>query len=79
MYAAFASFLNRPTWHTNHELDDAEFYRCLSHVVCLEGFNPETMGSEFRKEKGAHFDERIDSFVLKAWAVHDYLKVTGGC
>lgn len=79
MYTAFDTFLRRPTWDTSHDLDARAFYECLAKVVCEDGFSPEKMGEEFRKAKGPSFDKVIDELVTKAWAIHDFLKSTGGC
>lgn len=79
MYNAFTPFLSLPTWHTSHDSDAAAFYKCLAKVVCNDDFSPERMGEEFRNAKGQGFDQVIDELVNKAWAIHDFLKATGGC
>lgn len=79
MYSAFDGFLSRPTWNTTGDLDDTEFYKCLAKVVCDQGFDPRTMGNEFRKAKGGQYDDRINDLVIIACSVAGFLNATGGC
>lgn len=81
-YNIFDSFLKVDTWHTLHDSDLKRFYECLKPVVLDPDFNPESMGEYFRTEKGAtdsehpYFDT-VSSLVEKAWAVRDFLNMTG--
>ncbi|QOG06537.1 hypothetical protein IGS74_18830 [Aureimonas sp. OT7] len=80
IYEIFDRYLNRPTWFSGHDLEDEAFHRALSHVVNDPKFNPEDMGSYFRRKTGAverdggELDQAIDDRVRDAWAVRDYLQ-----
>jgi hypothetical protein len=82
-YEVFDSFLRVETWHTSHPLDDQRFFRCLHEVVEDPDFSAEAMGDYMRGVKGVdsyehHYASRIRDLVGKAWAVREYLEVTGG-
>jgi hypothetical protein len=80
-YAVFDTFLARETWHTNHDNDLWEFYRCLHQVIDDPEFNPDNMGKYIRAKKGVDTDTHVFAgavrdLVSNAWAVHDYFAAT---
>lgn len=84
MYQVFDAFLATDTWFTGHKNDEDRFYLALQKVVRNEGFNADQMGEYFRQVKGAspddddpYFSDKIDELRAKAWAVSDYINVTG--
>lgn len=84
MYEAMDSFLNTDTWHTNHDYDQERFYTALATIVRKDGFNADELRDYIRDKKnitthdGSHpFERVIDDLATKAWAVYDYLKITG--
>ncbi|WP_460231877.1 hypothetical protein [Agrobacterium radiobacter] len=84
MYSVFDSFLATDTWSKNHPNDEQRFYLCLQKVVREDDFNADNMGEYFRQlkkisrdDEDQYFSDSIDELVAKAWAVRDYIKVTG--
>ena len=83
MYEVFDSYLNRDTWHTNHDLDRQRFMQVLAGVVHDDEFNPDEMRKYMLEKKGVRPENRNDSFGLKidqltqdAWAVKDFFQMT---
>lgn len=81
LYEAFDKFLQVDTWHTRHPSDEERFFKVLASVVKDPRFNPDSLGAYIREKKGVSrddqgptFNEAIDDYVAKAWAVRDYLK-----
>lgn len=84
MYEAMDAFLSADTWYKNHPNDEQRFYTALSTIVRQEGFNADELRNYIRAQKnvtthdGSHpFEGVIDDLATKAWAVYDYLKITG--
>lgn len=53
MLEVFDSYLNRGTWHSDHDLDSEAFYRALAKVVRQPSFSPDRMG-DYAREEGRH-------------------------
>ena len=77
MYSVFDELLDRSTWSTLHEDDLEQFYRLLAKVVDQRDFSPEAMGDYMKRHKNPNFHDAIDRLVANAWAVCDFLRVTG--
>jgi hypothetical protein len=81
-YDVFDSFLKVDTWYTGHWMDNRRFFVCLDKVVRNPDFNADGKGEYFRTATGVDSDEhpfafRVRDLIGKAWAVREYLEVTG--
>lgn len=80
MYDVFDQFLSKDTWHKNHPLDDASFYRALATVVRDPQFSPDRMADYMMEKKGltpeSHPEGDLASVYhrrTEAWAIKDFL------
>jgi hypothetical protein len=79
----FDSFLASQTWHRDKDADRNRFYLALDKVVRDAAFDPEEMGDYARamvgiaSECGDDRDNAVSRRVTDAWAVRDFLAVTG--
>jgi hypothetical protein len=84
MYEVFDPFLASKTWHRDQTADRERFYLALDKVVREAAFDPEEMGDYARARLGIASecgdDDRENAVtrrVTDAWAVRDFLAVTG--
>ncbi len=86
MYAAFDNFLQTDTWHTTHPMDEKRFIKALAAIVKDRDFNPDEMGNYMRRltksptnveDQDHPYEDAIQRLVTKAWAVKEYLALTG--
>ena len=83
MYGVFDPFLASQTWHRDKDTERKRFYLALDKVVCDAAFDPKEMGDYARaslgiaSECGDDRDNAIARRVTDAWAVRDFLTITG--
>jgi hypothetical protein len=83
MYEVFDSFLASQTWHRDSVVDRNRFYLALDKVVRDAAFDPEEMGDYARathgiaSDCGDDRDNAVARRVTDAWAVRDFLVITG--
>jgi hypothetical protein len=84
MYEVFDPFLASKTWHRDKDADRNRFYLALDKVVRDAAFDPEEMGDYARATLGIASecgdddrDNAVTRRVTDAWAVRDFLAVTG--
>jgi hypothetical protein len=82
-YEMFDPFLASKTWHRDETADRERFYLALDKVVRETAFDPEEMGDYARpkvgiaSECGDDRDNAVARRVTDAWAVRDFLVITG--
>jgi hypothetical protein len=84
MYEVFDPFLASQTWHRDKDTDRKRFYLALDKIVRDAAFDPEEMGDYARATLdiapecgGDDRDSAIARRVTDAWAVRDFLTITG--
>ncbi len=82
MYEVFDPFLASQTWHGTKQADRERFYLALDRVAREAAFDPEEMGDYLRAKLGLpsgddHDATAVARRVTDAWAVRDFLVITG--